>query len=49
MEYSSKKGFGGKNIIHASGTVKEAIEEINLWFKREEIHTYKTVNEGHTY
>ncbi|MBI2660252.1 hypothetical protein HYX07_03770 [Candidatus Woesearchaeota archaeon] len=28
MEYASKKGLGGKNVIHASGSKAEADEEI---------------------
>lgn len=30
-----------KNLIHASGNLKEAEEEVNLWFTPEEIHDYK--------
>ncbi len=33
------------NMIHASGTIEEAEEEINLWFKPEELVTYKRVHE----
>lgn len=33
------------NLIHASGEVDEAEEEIKLWFKPEEILTYKRVHE----
>jgi nucleoside-diphosphate kinase len=33
------------NMIHASGEVDEAIEEINLWFKPEEILSYKRIHE----
>ena len=32
-----------KNLMHASGTVEEAIYELNLWFKKEEIQTYERV------
>ena len=49
MKYASEKGTGGKNLIHASGSRKEADEEIELWFKKEEIHTYKTVHEIHVF
>lgn len=45
--YADKKGVAVKNLIHASGNKEEAKEEINLWFKPEEIHTYKTVHELH--
>ena len=44
---ADKKGVAVKNIIHASGTKDEAKEEIKLWFKKEELHTYKTVHEAH--
>tara|TARA_Y100000310_G_scaffold151291_1_gene150859 strand:- start:2092 stop:2571 length:480 start_codon:yes stop_codon:yes gene_type:complete len=47
MKYASEKGIGGKNIIHASGNVKEADEEIKLWFTKEEIHSYQNVHEIH--
>ncbi len=49
MAYASKKGLGGKNVIHASGSKKEADEEINLWFTKEELHSYKTVDEKHVF
>jgi len=34
-----------RNIIHASGTVEEALAEIKLWFKPEEILEYRLVTE----
>lgn len=49
MAYASKKGLGGKNVIHASGSKKEADYEIKLWFKKEELHSYKTVDEKHVF
>ena len=49
MKYASEKGKGGKNIIHASGSKKDAEEEIKLWFKKEELHSYKTVHEVHVF
>ncbi|KKT69351.1 MAG: Nucleoside diphosphate kinase [candidate division WWE3 bacterium GW2011_GWB1_44_4] len=33
------------NMIHASGSLEEAEEEVNLWFKSEEILTYRRVHE----
>jgi nucleoside-diphosphate kinase len=33
------------NVIHASGTPEEAEEEIELWFKKEEILSYKRTDE----
>ncbi len=38
-----------RNLIHASGTVDEAVNEINLWFKNEEIMDYVLANEGVIY
>ena len=49
MAYASKKGLGGKNIIHASGTKKDADEEIKLWFSKNELHSYTTVHEKHVF
>ncbi len=49
MAYASKKGSGGKNVIHASGSKKEADDEIQLWFTNEELHSYKTVHEKHVF
>ena len=49
MAYASKKGFGGKNVVHASGSKKEADEEIKLWFTKEELHSYSTVHEKHVF
>jgi nucleoside-diphosphate kinase len=34
-----------RNLIHASGSVKEAEMEINHWFKPEEISNYRLVQE----
>ena len=49
MKYASEKGSGGKNLIHASATKKEADDEIKLWFKKGELHSYKTVHEMHVF
>ncbi len=49
MAYASKKGLGGKNVIHASGSKQEAEEEIKLWFSKDELHTYSTVHEKHVF
>ncbi len=49
MAYASKKGSGGKNVIHSSGSKKEANEEIKLWFRKDELHSYSTVHEKHVF
>ena len=34
-----------RNLIHASGSVKEANDEITLWFKENELVDYRLINE----
>ena len=38
-----------RNLIHASGSPDEAEKEITLWFKNEEIHNYRLINEAVLY
>ncbi len=45
--YADNKGIGLKNLIHASSSASDAARELDLWFKGEELHTYKTVHEMH--
>lgn len=45
--YADKKGAAVKNLIHASGNKKEAKEEIKIWFKKSEMHSYNTVHDTH--
>ena len=49
QEYADRKRKAIKNLIHASETKKDAEQEIRLWFKPEEIHTYSTVHEKHVF
>lgn len=46
---ASLKKKGAANLIHASGTVAEAKDEIAMWFDKTEIHSYKTVHEHLTH
>lgn len=39
---------GAANILHASGTVEEAKQEIAMWFDKSELFEYKTVHDVHT-
>ena len=48
-EYADKKGIAIKNLIHASDSSENAKKEISLWFKPNELHTYKTVHEMHVF
>ncbi|MDD4989476.1 MAG: nucleoside-diphosphate kinase [Candidatus Pacebacteria bacterium] len=38
-----------RNLIHASGSVKEAEDEIAHWFKKEELFNYELINEAILY
>ena len=38
-----------ENVVHASENSKEAEREIKLWFKKDELHSYKTVHEKHVF
>jgi nucleoside-diphosphate kinase len=42
---ADKKKRPIQNLIHASGEVHEAEREIGLWFKKEEIHSWKRVDD----
>jgi len=44
-ELADKLGRAVQNLIHASSSVEEAKREIDLWFKSEEIHSWKRVDE----
>jgi nucleoside-diphosphate kinase len=35
-----------RNLVHASGNAEEAAFEIGLWFRPEELHDYRRVDEG---
>ena len=48
-EFADGQGKAIKNLIHASGTSEEGAAEVSLWFKEEELHTYKTVHEVHVF
>ena len=49
FSYADEKKTSIKNVIHASGDVKDAAYEIPLWFTEKELHSYKTVHEAHVY
>lgn len=47
---ASLKKKGAANLIHASGSVEEAKNEIGMWFSKNELHTkYNTVHEHLTH
>lgn len=38
-----------KNLIHASSSQEDAAKEIALWFTKDELYTYNSVHERHTF
>ncbi len=50
MSYKHADGRKGpvKNVIHASSDKEDAKREIELWFGKNEIQSYKSVNDIHT-
>lgn len=49
IEYANKRDKSVRNLIHASGNLKEAQEELMLWFRDGELHNYSTVHERHVF
>lgn len=48
-DYADQKSKAIENVVHASGNADEAKQEIALWFRPEELHSYKTVHEVHVF
>jgi len=48
-EMSDVDGRAVRNLVHASGSPKEAEKEIALWFKPEELFDYKLANDAILY
>lgn len=46
--YANENGLGIANLIHASGDVAEAKEEIAHWFSESEIFDYEATHEKYT-
>ncbi|MBR9676592.1 nucleoside-diphosphate kinase [Candidatus Woesearchaeota archaeon] len=46
-DHANKHEIPVSNLIHASAKPEEAKYEIELWFTKEEMHTYKTVHDVH--
>lgn len=49
FSYADEKEIPVKNIIHASGNVEDARNEVALWFSIDEIHDYKRCEDIHLY
>lgn len=48
-EHADKQKKAIENLIHASGNLKEAEQEVALWFSLDELHSYESVHEKHVY
>jgi nucleoside-diphosphate kinase len=48
FNYANANGAGIPNLIHASGDVSEAEQEIKHWFKADELHDYEAPHEKYT-
>ena len=46
--YADDEGKGIPNLIHASGDVEEAKQEISHWFTDEELYDYEATHEKFT-
>jgi nucleoside-diphosphate kinase len=46
---SDGDGRAVRNLVHASGSSKEADDEISHWFKKEELFEYKLLSEAMSY
>lgn len=44
-EISNIENRSVRNVVHASGAIEEAEKEIQIWFKPEEIISYRLINE----
>jgi len=48
LNHANNRGIGIANIIHASGNLEEAKQELEHWFSSDEIFDYETVHEKFT-
>lgn len=48
FEYADKEGKSTPNLIHASGDINDAEQEVGYWFADSELYDYKVVHEKYT-
>ena len=48
LGYTNSKRIGAANLIHASGNLEEAEQEIKHWFKEGELYDYKLLTEKYS-
>lgn len=49
FSHADAQNKGVENVVHASGSSDDAVQEIALWFSPKELHSYKTLQEVHTF
>lgn len=47
--HADEKGISVKNLVHASSSKEEAIQELSLWFSIDEIHDYQRSEENYVF
>ncbi len=47
LDYADSQGKSAENLIHASGNLEEANQEVALWFSVDELHSYRLAHEDH--
>jgi nucleoside-diphosphate kinase len=45
--YANSHKVAVANLVHASGNAEEAVREIDVWFAKEELHTYRGAAEAY--
>ncbi len=46
--YANVSNITVKNLVHASGNPEEAVVEVGIWFKQDELVEYSPLHEKHT-
>lgn len=49
QESRDSRGLSIANLIHASGNLEEAQQEVSLWFKPEELFDYQKIDDKYTF
>lgn len=47
LEHAQEQGSSVPNLIHASGNLEEAEQEVKLWFNENELLSYELAHESH--
>lgn len=44
-DFANSKGINVKNLVHSSANADDAKKEVELWFSKKELHSYKTMHD----